>query len=88
MTRCPHCGREAMTLGQKASLGPGRIARCQSCGGGVAAHPMAILAALPAFMGGFAMLKSESVIIGMAAVAAGLAAMALVHTFAVPLIRA
>jgi hypothetical protein len=76
-----------MTLGQKASLGPGRIVRCRSCGGGVAAHPVAILAALPAFMGGFAMLKSESAVLGMAAIVAGLAAMALVHTFAVPLIK-
>jgi hypothetical protein len=88
MTRCPHCGHDAMSLAQKASLGPGRIVRCKSCGGGVSAHPMAILAALPAFMGGLAMLKSESALIGMAAIAAGLAAMALVHTFAVPLIRA
>ena len=87
MTRCPHCGRDAMTLGQKASLGPGRIVRCRSCGGNVTSHPAAILAALPAFLGGFAFLKAESVTMGMVAVIAGLAAMALIHTFAVPLIK-
>jgi hypothetical protein len=87
VVKCPHCAGTAMTLGQKASLGPGRIVRCQACGGGVAAHPVAILAALPAFMGGFAMLKSDSAVVGMAAIVAGLVAMALLHTFAVPLIK-
>jgi hypothetical protein len=76
-----------MSLGEKASLGPGRVVRCRSCGGGVAAHPVAILAAVPAFLGGFALLKSDSVLLGMAAVVAGLAAMALIHTFAVPLTK-
>jgi hypothetical protein len=76
-----------MTLGQKASLGPGRMVRCRACGAGVAAHPIAILAAVPAFLGGFAFLKSDSALIGMAAVLAGLAAMALLHTFAVPLVK-
>ena len=76
-----------MTLGQKASLGPGRVVRCRSCGGGVAAHPIAILAAVPAFLGGLAFLKADSILIGMAAVLAGLAAMALLHTFAVPLVK-
>ena len=87
MVRCPHCGRAAMTLGQKASLGPGRVVRCQSCGGGVSAHPVAILAAIPAFLGGFAFLKAESVLLGMAAVVAGLVAMSLLQTFAVPLTK-
>ena len=87
MIKCPHCSRAAMTLGEKASLGPGRVVRCRSCGGNVAAHPIAILAALPAFLGGFAFLKSDSVPVGMAAVIAGLAAMALIHTFAVPLVK-
>ena len=76
-----------MTLSQKASLGPGRVVRCRSCGGGVAAHPIAILAAVPAFLGGFALLKSDSLLIGMGAVAGGLVAMALLQTFAVPLIK-
>ena len=87
MVKCPHCGRAAMTLGQKASLGPGRVVHCQSCRGGVAAHPVAVLAAIPAFLGGFAFLKAESVPLGMAAVVAGLVAMALLQTFAVPLIK-
>ena len=76
-----------MTLSQKASLGPGRVVRCRSCGGGVAAHPIAILAAVPAFLGGFALLKSDSLLVGMGAVAGGLVAMALLQTFAVPLIK-
>jgi hypothetical protein len=87
MTQCPHCARPAMTLAQKASLGPGRVVRCRACGGRVAAHPVAILAAVPAFLGGFAFLKSDSALIGMAAVLAGLAAMALLQTFAVPLVK-
>ena len=87
MVRCPHCGRAAMTLGQKASLGPGRVVRCQSCGGVVSAHPVAILAAIPAFLGGYAFLNVESAPLGMAAVIAGLVAMALLQTFVVPLIK-
>ena len=63
------------------------MVRCRSCGGGVAAHPIAILAAVPAFLGGFALLKSDSLLIGMGAVAGGLVAMALLQTFAVPLIK-
>ena len=76
-----------MSLGEKASVGPGRVVRCRSCGGSVTAHPIAVLAAVPAFLGGFALLKSESMLLGMAAVAAGLVAMALVHTLAVPLAK-
>jgi hypothetical protein len=76
-----------MILGEKASLGPGRIVRCRSCGAPVAAHPLSILAAVPAFLGGFAFLKSDSVAMGIAAVGAGLAAMALIHTFIVPLTK-
>jgi hypothetical protein len=77
-----------MSLGEKASLGPGRVVRCRACGGAVTSHPAAILAAVPAFLGGFALLKSQSMMLGMAAVLAGLVAMALLHTFAVPLTRA
>jgi hypothetical protein len=76
-----------MSLGEKASLGPGRVVRCRACGGGVTSHPVAILAALPAFLGGFAFLKADSVSMGMLAVVGGLAAMALIHTFAVPLTK-
>jgi hypothetical protein len=76
-----------MSLGEKASLGPGRVVRCRECGGAVTSHPAAILAALPAFLGGFAFLKADSVAMGMIAVIAGLAAMALIHTFAVPLTK-
>ena len=87
MNRCPWCARAAMTLGQKASLGPGRAVPCGSCGRLVASHPTAVLAAIPAFLGGYAFLQVDSQVLGMAAVIAGLGAMALLHTFAVPLTR-
>jgi hypothetical protein len=76
-----------MSLGRKSALGPGRVVRCQACGKPVVAHWTAILAAIPAFLGGFALLKSESLLFGLAAVAAGLLLMAAVHTFVVPLVR-
>ena len=87
MVTCPHCSRPAMSLGKKASLGPGRVVKCQSCGRPVATHWVGILAAFPAFLGGFAMMKSASLPLGLAAVAAGIAAMALIQTFAVPLMK-
>ena len=88
MVKCPHCGRAAMSLWQKSALGPGRAVSCRSCGRKVAAHWFAIFAAVPAFLGGYALLKAESLPLGMAAVAAGVLAMALLQTFAVPLMRA
>ena len=87
MVNCPYCNRPAMSLARKSSLGPGRAVRCQACGRLVATHWMAIFAALPAFMGGLAMMKSDSLPLGLAAVAAGVVAMALIHTFAVPLMK-
>lgn len=87
MIKCPHCGKPAMSLWKKSALGPGRAVACQSCGRGVAAHWIAILAAVPAFLGGFVLMKSASIPIGIAAVIAGVLTMGLIHTFLVPLVR-
>jgi hypothetical protein len=87
MVKCPYCSRAAMSLGRKSALGPGRAVPCQSCGKKVAAHWTAVFAAIPAFLGGYALLKSESLLLGFAAVAAGLLIMAVLHTFLVPLVR-
>ena len=87
MTKCPHCGRPAMSLLRKSSLGPGRVVKCQSCGKPIATHWIGILAAFPAFVGGFAMMKSDSLPLGLAAVAAGILAMAMIQTFVVPLMK-
>lgn len=76
-----------MSPGRKSALGPGRVVRCQSCGNPVAAHWTAIFAAIPAFLGGLVLLKSESLLIGLAAVAGGILLMGLLHTFLVPLVR-
>ena len=76
-----------MSLLQKSALGPGRAISCQSCGKKVAAHWVAIFAALPAFLGGYVLLKSGTSLIGLAAVAAGLLTMAALQTFLVPLVR-
>jgi hypothetical protein len=87
MVTCPYCNRAAMSLREKASLGPGRAVKCQSCGRLVATHWVGILAAVPAFLGGYAFLKLESMPLGITAVVAGVAAMALLQTFAVPLMK-
>ena len=76
-----------MSLREKASLGPGRAVKCQSCGRLVSTHWVGILAATPAFLGGYAFLKLDSMPLGMAAVIAGVAAMALLQTFVVPLMK-
>lgn len=76
-----------MSLMQKSALGPGRIVNCQSCGKKVAAHWVAIFAAIPAFLGGYMLLKSGSSLIGVAAVVGGLLGMAVLQTFLVPLVR-
>jgi hypothetical protein len=45
------------------------------------------LAAIPAFLGGFVLMKSESLPLGIAAVIAGVVLMGVLHTYVVPLIR-
>lgn len=87
MVKCPYCNQPAMSLWRKSALGPGRAVSCQSCGKKISAHWIGVLAAMPAFLGGFTMMKSESLPLGIAAVAAGLLAMALLQTFLVPLMR-
>ena len=87
MVKCPYCKREAMSHFRKSALGPGRVVSCQSCGKKISAHWTGVFAALPAFLGGFALMKSESVPLGLAAVAAGILVMGLIHTFLVPLIK-
>lgn len=88
MTECPHCKRPAMTFLQKSALGPGRAVSCGTCGKKVMAHWVAVFAAIPAFLGGMYMMKSDSLPLGIAAVAAGILAMAALQTFVVPLVRA
>ncbi len=75
-----------MSLLRKSALGPGRAVNCQSCGKKVAAHWSAVFAAIPAFLGGYALMKSESLLLGMAAVAVGLLVMGAIHTYLVPLV--
>lgn len=87
MVKCPYCKRTAMSLMRKSSLGPGRVVKCQSCGKKISAHWTGVFAAIPAFLGGFALMKSESLPLGFAAVAGGLVLMGLIHTYLVPLIR-
>ena len=77
-----------MSHGRKASLGPGRELPCESCGKKVAAHWLAIFAAIPAFLGGYVLLKSDSMAVGIPAVVGGVLLMALLQTFAVPLSKA
>ncbi len=87
MVKCPHCGHPAMSLLRKSALGPGRAINCQSCGKQVATHWIAIFAAIPAFLGGFALLKSDSSALGIAAVVGGILLMGILQTFLVPLVR-
>jgi hypothetical protein len=76
-----------MSLMRKSGLGPGRIINCQSCLKPVTAHSMAVFAAIPALLGGFAALRSGSLPIGILTVVGGVLAMALIQTFLVPLVR-
>ena len=87
MVECPYCKRAAMSTWRKAGLGPGRAVRCRSCGKIVTTHAAAIFAATPAFLGGFVLMRSESLPVGIAAMAAGLLAMAVIHTFLIPLVK-
>ena len=85
--KCPYCHQAAMSLSRKAGLGPGRAVACQSCGKRVAPHWSAILAAIPAFLGGLTLLKSDFQPVGFLAVVGGIVAMAALQTFIVPLVR-
>ena len=87
MVKCPYCGNPAMTLMRKSGLGPGRTINCASCGKPVTTHSMAIFAAVPAFLGGFVCLRSSSLLLGIAAIVAGVLTMAMIQTFLVPLVR-
>jgi hypothetical protein len=46
-----------------------------------------VFAAIPAFLGGFTLMKSESLLPGIAAVVAGIIVMGVIHTYLVPLVR-
>ena len=87
MVKCPRCGRPAMSLGRKAGLGPGRVIGCQSCGKPVTTHSMAVFAAIPAFLGGFAALRSGSLPLGTLFVMGGVLVMARIQTFLIPLVK-
>ena len=87
MVKCPYCNRAAMSLWRKSALGPGRVVNCQSCGKKVSVHWTAIFAAIPAFMGGYVLMKSESLPLGIAAVVGGILIMGALHTYLVPLVR-
>ena len=87
MVKCPYCKRMAMSLWRKSALGPGRVVKCQSCGKRISAHWTGVFAAIPAFLGGFTLMKSASLPLGIAAVAGGILLMGLIHTYLVPLIR-
>jgi ribosomal protein S27E len=87
MVQCPYCKRTAMTLWRKAALGPGRAVNCQSCGKKVAVHWTAVFAAIPAFLGGYVLMKSGSSLLGFGAVAGGILLMGMLHTFLIPLVR-
>jgi hypothetical protein len=50
-------------------------------------HSVAILAAIPAFLGRYVLMKSDSVPVGIAAVVAGVLLMAFIQTFLVPLVQ-
>ena len=76
-----------MSFSRKSRLGPGRKIDCQSCGKPVTTHSMAVFAAVPAFLGGVVFMKSNASWLGMAAIAGGVLAMALIQTFLVPLVR-
>jgi len=87
MVKCPYCSRPAMSLMRKSGLGPGRTINCRSCGKSVTTHSMSVFAAIPAFLAGLVALKSGSLLLGGAAVVAGVLAMGLIQTFLVPLVR-
>jgi hypothetical protein len=87
MVKCPYCNRAAMSLLRKSALGPGRAVRCQSCGKKVAAHWTAVFAAIPAFLGGFVLMKSASLLLGIAAVVGVVLIMGALHIYLVPLVR-
>ena len=87
MVKCPYCGRPAMSLLRKSGLGPGRVINCQSCGKPVTTHLLGVFAAVPAFLGGLAAVKSGAFLLGGAAILGGVLAMALIQTFLIPLVR-
>lgn len=76
-----------MSLGRKAGLAPGRIIACQTCGKPVMAHSIGVFTALLPMIAGFYFLRTASVAQGMMAIIAGVAAMALIQTFAIPLVK-
>jgi hypothetical protein len=52
-----------------------------------ATHSLAVLAAIPAFVGGLVAVKTGAFLLGGAAILAGVPAMALILTFLIPLER-
>ena len=85
MRTCPYCGKEAFGALRKATLGPARSARCQSCGRRVSVGPVALLAVIPFLAGIWAAWYLRSPI-GIAALAVAAVLMFVIHEYAIPLV--
>jgi hypothetical protein len=90
LLECPYCHAKAMSEAEKLRLGPARSVSCLACGQPVSVSWWAMAAFLPfllAMQAGFVLTSRQLGIVAIPCVAAGLAAMAYLHLWAVPLRR-
>jgi hypothetical protein len=85
MRTCPYCGQQAISAGQKATLGPLKSVTCQSCGKPISVSWLSIIG-LAAFLLGGAAALWLGMPWGIAALIAGVGAMFTFHELAVPLV--
>lgn len=88
MTKCPHCGEQAMKPLRKTLLGPAQSTGCKRCGGRVSVSVTAFFALIPFLL---SMILAGSladrgwVLIG-GSLAAGFLAMVYIHVTFIPLV--
>ena len=86
MRTCPYCNQEAFSFWRKSFLGPARTAACGSCGRKVSVSWVSLLGTIPLLAGLFACALLGGSLLGILALAAGIAALFAFHEFVAPVV--
>ena len=88
MTTCPHCNKPAMSQLRKSFLGPLLSAQCKACGKRISVPTAAVLAVTPFLFSIIlaGLLAPRDWQFSALSLSLGIAAMAAIHAFLVPLV--
>ena len=69
--KCPHCGKDAMSVGSRMWLGPARAKECKECGGLVSVSWTSVLGLSPILAGFYVALGTDHIAMGLGILAIG-----------------